>query len=806
MNGVEALPEMELLVQCAHLELGGERETRVRTLLREDVDPNRLLALAAYHRLAPLLHLHLKNWPDDGFPALTSLGSLCAQNARRMLQLTGELLEIVWLFEKHGILSVPYKGPALAVQLYGSLTLRMVADLDLLVRRSDVRRARELLGTRGYRPRHPLSSAGVGFMIENRYHETFVGAGANLELHWAFTNRDVGFPLDLDALASRLRPLHLGGHVVNAFSPEDLLLILCVHGAKHRWDRLEWLCGVAELLRAGELECGAVVDTAARLGVRRMLLLGLGLAHDLLEAAVPPAVLRHIRADRPVSRLAGEVAGSLLAGEAKVTNEPGDRDLFGIRLRDRWRDRVRFLFHRITTPSSPARWTAVPVGTRYFPLHAVLRPWTLGAKLVALARRRTARPGRAGGDPGHRSPRPLRILQVVQRPQRRGAEVFAYQLSAELRRLGHEVAIAYLYPYSGEGELPLGTGDRVLDGDEYHPLETLLGVQPALLRRVKRLIEEFQPDIIQVNGARTIKYGTVARWLGNDPARAVVYRNIGATRDWLRGMRRRLFYRVILRRLDGVVAISRASLDALRPRISPHTLQTVISNAIDPASLVPAMPRARLRAAVGTPSDAPVAVFVGALAPEKRVDLLIEAVRQVPALYLWIVGDGPLRARLEQQVERAGMTQTVRFFGVRKDVASYLAAADLLALSSDTEGVPAVVLEAGYLGLPVVATRVGGIPEVVQDGETGLLVPPGDRDALAAALARLAGGAELRSTLGRRACDRVAVTHSMEQIAQKYVEFYRALLRDGAGMGGPSGAEAQRVEGSTERTRLGSVP
>lgn len=367
-----------------------ERQTCVRALLRQGLDADRLADLAVHHKMLPLLHLHLKGLSlevNGGFP-LEALHSAFARNAQRMLELTGELLEIVWLLEEHGVPSVPYKGPALAAQLYGNLALRQRGDLDLVVRRADVRRARELLAGRGYRPRYPLSRGVEAFMLRSRYHETFVGSRAVVELHWAFTNRDVAFSLDLDALLPRLKQLPLGGHFVNVFAPEDLLLILCVHGAKHGWDRLEWLCGVAELVRSGEVECAAVLEMATRLGVRRMLLLGLGLAHDLLEAPLPQQVLQQVRSDRPVGRLRGEVAGRLLAGERMRVDESGNLDVFRLRLRERRRDRLRFVLDRIMTPSNPAKWAAVAIGRYYLPLHAVLRPWQLIGKLATRLRRR----------------------------------------------------------------------------------------------------------------------------------------------------------------------------------------------------------------------------------------------------------------------------------------------------------------------------------------------------------------------------------------------------------------------------------
>ena len=390
------MPEMELLIQCARLRLDPQREARVRALIADGLDVEKLAALANFHKLLPLLYLHMQRDSiarDD--PSLRdALGPLNMNNAQRSIRHIGELLEVIWMLEKDGIVSLPYKGPALAAQLYGNAILRQSSDLDLLVRRADVRRARALLIERGYRPKHPLSDAGEAFMIANRYHETLVGASTVVELHWAFTNRDVAFPLDLDALAPRLTRLALGGHEVNAFSPHDLLLVLCVHGAKHRWDRLEWCTGVAELVRSGTVSCEDAIETSARLGVRRMGLLGLGLAHDMLDAPLEPHIVAAIRADAAVQQLSTEVSRALSAGEPRRVDEPGDADRFRLRLREGWGERLRFLLDRITTPSSPTRWAAVRIGGYNFPAHALLRPLQLVGKVLGIVHRRVILPSR----------------------------------------------------------------------------------------------------------------------------------------------------------------------------------------------------------------------------------------------------------------------------------------------------------------------------------------------------------------------------------------------------------------------------
>lgn len=392
-------PEMQLVRACARRTLRASDRERIRALLQAGVDWDRVVTLSLRHRLAPLVWSHLR---AENVPAATAatLQGLFVRNAGAMLRLSGELLQIVELCRANDVLVVPYKGPALAAQAYGNLAYRLAGDLDLLVRAADVPRARALLLGRGYAPRHALSRGGAEFMRRSRYSEELdCEGGASVELHWAFTNGDIALDLDLDDLAPRLGTIELGGDRVPVFGPADQLLILCVHGCKHRWDRLEWLCGVAELARShgGEIAWDALVRQAGALGVRRMLLLGVVLAHDLLDAPVPEPVLAAARADRAVVELATEVPPLLAAEMATPDDVPSlATDVFRFRLRERYRDRVRFVWYRATTPSRPESWSAVSIGGRWLPVHGLVRPFRAMRKLLpALRQHRIAARRRA---------------------------------------------------------------------------------------------------------------------------------------------------------------------------------------------------------------------------------------------------------------------------------------------------------------------------------------------------------------------------------------------------------------------------
>lgn len=233
-------------------------------------------------------------------------------------------------------------------------------------------------------------------------------------------------------------------------------------------------------------------------------------------------------------------------------------------------------------------------------------------------------------------------------------------------------------------------------------------------------------------------------------------------------------------RVDGVVGVSESTLAQVVDFYGLGVPSTCIPNAIDPGALIAARSREAVRSGAGVPIEGRVLLFVGSLTEEKRVDRLLRLMRRVceavPDAHLWLVGDGPLRGELERHAEELSVTPCVHFLGTQANVATFMKAADLFLLTSDSEGMPAVILEAGLLGLPVVATRVGGLPESVLDGKTGVLVDPQDEEGLFCAVLRLLQNLQDATALGSSATAWVRANFTMDVIAQRYVTFYNTVL------------------------------
>ncbi|MCZ7568461.1 MAG: glycosyltransferase family 4 protein [Ardenticatenaceae bacterium] len=237
--------------------------------------------------------------------------------------------------------------------------------------------------------------------------------------------------------------------------------------------------------------------------------------------------------------------------------------------------------------------------------------------------------------------------------------------------------------------------------------------------------------------------------------------------------------RHVLRRFDHVVAVSEAlRRELIAGGVRPERLSTV-HNGIDihafraQVSDLPALPQT-----VG----GPVVTTVARLSAEKGIEYLLESAAMLrarfPAARFVIVGEGPLRSHLEAQANRLGLinAQVVSFLGHRHDVASLMAQSDVVILPSLRDGCPMVLIEALALGRPVVASWVDGIPEIVEDGVSGLLVPPGDSRALAAAIERLLVDRELATTLARQGMRRVEETFDVAAMAERTLAVYQQVL------------------------------
>lgn len=364
------------------------REEALSRAISRGFDWKYFLRAVGRHGLLPLSYVHLKEVGEDLLPKewMQPLRSAFLANTARVLAATNQLFGLLDLFERHGILVVPYKGIALSQQLYGSSVLRVISDHDLVVRTDDVAGARQLLIEQGYRSRHPREK-NRRFLRKIGYSEEFFSPkGLPIELHWRFTSGDVGFPVGLRDLEANLGELDVNGRTVPAFAEEDLLLLLCVHGAKHRFARLEWITGIAELVRRmDDSRWVSILRRSHEYRMKRTLILGVFLAHRWAEAEAPQWMVEQAEKSVVISGLVHDVHGLLLKDwYVPESAEPWgslEYDIFHFKLRETLLDRLRFLLHRLTIPSRPEEWKNINIIGRSFPAHALIRPAQLLGRL-----------------------------------------------------------------------------------------------------------------------------------------------------------------------------------------------------------------------------------------------------------------------------------------------------------------------------------------------------------------------------------------------------------------------------------------
>jgi glycosyltransferase involved in cell wall biosynthesis len=306
---------------------------------------------------------------------------------------------------------------------------------------------------------------------------------------------------------------------------------------------------------------------------------------------------------------------------------------------------------------------------------------------------------------------------------------------------------------------------------------------PGIVRRLTRVFKRQAIDLVHVHRYKDSVLGMAAARLAGVPH---VVRTVHGLREPMTswdGLKFRLYEALdrvmLLCCADLVVAVSRQMAEALRTSGYRPTSVTQIHNGIDLTAIAARRPADAVRRELGIDPDALVIGTAGRLSPVKGHDGLLRAVRlildELPEARVLLVGGGPLRGALEEQAAALGVAHACVFAGARQDVHDLTAAMDIFVLPSLHEGIPMAVLEAMAYGKPVVATAVGGLPEVIQDGINGVLVPPGDHRALANACVALARDRERAATLGVRARRHVEDRFSHQQSGRALLAAYRSV-------------------------------
>ena len=381
-------PEDELILRWAANSAGDQNDDRICALIRQGIDWKFVLKRAKRHKLPSLLYGTLRPKFRADLPGifLNQLRSHYSSNVVRNTLMTRELIRIMGLLKAGGIPAIAFKGTVLASSLYGDLALRQCDDLDLLISRSSIMKAKALLVEDGYQLVLPVPARLEAFFLRSHYEHAFTSPDQKfaIELHWALTFSYCSFSMDTDPLWQRSRDVFVEGTAVRTFCPEDLLLILCEHACKHCWERLSWIIDVARLVSTiPELSLPRIVERSEIHNHKIMVLLGLYLAADLLQTPLPEHLLNELRRDARVRSLATQVYQQLFS-ERDLPEEDSlpATDSFYMETMSRRGDRYKTLMATFFIPTS-IELNQLPLPPFFLFLHCIYRPLRLLARHAA---------------------------------------------------------------------------------------------------------------------------------------------------------------------------------------------------------------------------------------------------------------------------------------------------------------------------------------------------------------------------------------------------------------------------------------
>jgi hypothetical protein len=348
-------------------------------LVCNPLDWSALLTLADEHGMLPLLAMRLREVDQTIVPPEIRQKLRDWQRAQMVftLSLAAELFRLLDRFAAAGIETLLTKGPVLSMRCYGDPGLRQYCDLDLIVRSRDIQRSTEEMIALGCESKVPLTA-----IQAQKFPGEYVFARRDskvlVEFHTEHTFRYHPRPLSIEALFDRQAPVRVDGHDVPSLSTEDELLLICIHGAKHFWERLMWIADVAALVSRQSVDGDRAMRAAREVGAERMLRVGLLLAANMLDVRLSAEVAADARSDRAAADLAAQIATRLpLADSAPLGIFK--RAVFRIRMRGGYLNGAAYLL-RLSLSPTEEDWVSGSEEKRPWLLDAIGRPFRLARK------------------------------------------------------------------------------------------------------------------------------------------------------------------------------------------------------------------------------------------------------------------------------------------------------------------------------------------------------------------------------------------------------------------------------------------
>jgi len=369
--------EHQLLTECASVHRDQTDATTVKGD-REEIDWDYFYQVARRHSLVPIVYRRLESLRKEQIPGevFQRFRKDYQENAARNLIFVDELTALLNGLQAVGIDAIVFKGPALAVAAYGDVNLRRFVDLDLIVRRADVVRAIEVLKQSGYVPSRDLTAEQQAVLLRTQHNLQFTRGRVIVELHWQVSSQLFASTVTAEELWKNLSTVELNGRTVNTLATDDLLFALCVHGSRHLWQRLAWICDIDRLIRtSGTIDWTALSERARQASAERMFLLGPALAARLLATELPESIAKVIARDERIGALCDEIRARLFDGPEQSALPLLTVIRFNLLIRSGWRSRIRY--SRFLFAPTDSDLEAARLKPQFHFLYYVLRPFRL---------------------------------------------------------------------------------------------------------------------------------------------------------------------------------------------------------------------------------------------------------------------------------------------------------------------------------------------------------------------------------------------------------------------------------------------
>jgi len=377
----------------------------------------------------------------------------------------------------------------------------------------------------------------------------------------------------------------------------------------------------------------------------------------------------------------------------------------------------------------------------------------------------------------------MRLIIIDNETIRRGAQMFGQHFKKHLNSSGHICKRIFLY--SPEDETPLllmDENDWLLQGRKKHVHEFFPSIQVWICRLIAKYLHEFEPDIILLNGARSVKYGGIVKryfYKGNAP---FVVRVIGSVVYWNRSIIQQLYSRyVITPKIDGAIGVGEKALNDYRSLYHFKGPGVFIPRSFDFNSFTNSRNREQIRSDLKIKSTHKIVLYLGSLNTEKRPDRFLRvfhaATKQIPEARAWVVGDGKLRSQMEKHAYKLGILEKVTFWGYQTNVESFIIGSDVLLITSDSEGVPGIAMESLYLERPVVTTNAGDVAIVVQHRKSGFISEIEDEKGLISNLILLLSNPRLARTFGINGRKYITQNFDLSRITDQYLKFFNHIIK-----------------------------